>query len=313
MKKSLLIFVTHFALASQGSSVAHAEAPIPVADVTCSITQTGVQYGTSMSFADTTVTISDLTFDWEYAILTPGGNPATSTSYGDRHPLFSTPGNSTTLTYDQMLVLVGNKADAVLSVFATPKITSGTTVRKNNGGKGCYSDLGVVKKGMDDAVAAANAATAAAAAKAKADADATAALQNVQNQFAVELGAFYDVKSTIDNLVSGGSPFFKVNPSLAASLARANNYTLPQFPYSQANLDALKALMDGDGTNPGLNQDLDSALSGIDAYNAQIQAAAAAALAKSKKVVTITCIKGKIIKKVKGIKPKCPTGYRLKK
>jgi hypothetical protein len=313
MKKRLLVLVTLVALALQGSEFAHADASIPPADVTCSITQTGVQYSLSMTFANTTVTLSDLTYDWEYAILTPGGDPATSTSYGDRHPLFSTSVNATSLTYDQMLILVGNKTDAILSVFATPKTGTGVTALKNNGGKGCYSDLRVVKKGMDDAVAAANAATDAAAAQAKANADATAALQKVQYLYADKLGNFYEVKSAINNLLSGGSPFFKVNPTLTASLARATNYVLPKFPYQQADLDALTFLLDGNGTTPGLNQDLDTALTGIDAYNAQVKAAAAAALAKSTKVITITCIKGKITKKVKGVKPKCPTGYRLKK
>ena len=38
----------------------------------------------------------------------------------------------------------------------------------------------------------------------------------------------------------------------------------------------------------------------------------AEAAAKSKKT-TITCIKGKVTKKVTGVKPKCPTGFKLKK
>jgi hypothetical protein len=31
------------------------------------------------------------------------------------------------------------------------------------------------------------------------------------------------------------------------------------------------------------------------------------------KKITITCVKGKLIKKVTAVKPKCPTGYKLKK
>jgi membrane protein involved in colicin uptake len=31
------------------------------------------------------------------------------------------------------------------------------------------------------------------------------------------------------------------------------------------------------------------------------------------KKTTITCVKGKLIKKVIAVKPKCPTGYKLKK
>jgi hypothetical protein len=40
------------------------------------------------------------------------------------------------------------------------------------------------------------------------------------------------------------------------------------------------------------------------------QDAAEKAVAKK---TTITCVKGKLTKKVTAIKPKCPTGYKLKK
>jgi hypothetical protein len=32
-----------------------------------------------------------------------------------------------------------------------------------------------------------------------------------------------------------------------------------------------------------------------------------------KKRTTITCVKGKLTKKVTAVKPKCPTGYKVKK
>jgi hypothetical protein len=41
------------------------------------------------------------------------------------------------------------------------------------------------------------------------------------------------------------------------------------------------------------------------------QEAKAKAVAQKKK--TITCIKGKLTKRVIAIKPKCPSGYKLKK
>jgi hypothetical protein len=40
--------------------------------------------------------------------------------------------------------------------------------------------------------------------------------------------------------------------------------------------------------------------------------AAAAKAAAAKKKTTITCIKGKLVKKVTAVKPKCPTGYKKK-
>jgi hypothetical protein len=44
-----------------------------------------------------------------------------------------------------------------------------------------------------------------------------------------------------------------------------------------------------------------------------LAAAKAAAKAASTKKTTITCAKGKLIKKVVGVKPKCPSGYKVKK
>jgi hypothetical protein len=45
----------------------------------------------------------------------------------------------------------------------------------------------------------------------------------------------------------------------------------------------------------------------------EADAKAAAAIAAAKKKTTITCVKGKLTKKVTAVKPKCPTGYKLKK
>jgi hypothetical protein len=45
---------------------------------------------------------------------------------------------------------------------------------------------------------------------------------------------------------------------------------------------------------------------------ADAQAAAAAAAAKADRKVTITCVKGKLTKKVTGTSPKCPVGYKKK-
>jgi hypothetical protein len=39
----------------------------------------------------------------------------------------------------------------------------------------------------------------------------------------------------------------------------------------------------------------------------------AAAKAAANKKTTITCVKGKLVKKVTAIKPKCPAGYNVKK
>jgi hypothetical protein len=46
---------------------------------------------------------------------------------------------------------------------------------------------------------------------------------------------------------------------------------------------------------------------------AELKAAAVAAKAAAAKKSTITCVKGKLTKKVTAVKPKCPTGYKVKK
>ena len=46
--------------------------------------------------------------------------------------------------------------------------------------------------------------------------------------------------------------------------------------------------------------------------SADAQAAAAVAAVKANKKVTITCVKGKLTKKVSGAAPKCPAGYKKK-
>ena len=45
---------------------------------------------------------------------------------------------------------------------------------------------------------------------------------------------------------------------------------------------------------------------------AVIDAAKAAAKSAATKKTTITCVKGKLVKKVTAVKPKCPSGYRAK-
>jgi hypothetical protein len=51
------------------------------------------------------------------------------------------------------------------------------------------------------------------------------------------------------------------------------------------------------------------AIAAADLKAKQEAAAKAAALKKT----TIVCVKGKLAKKITAIKPKCPTGYKLKK
>ena len=44
----------------------------------------------------------------------------------------------------------------------------------------------------------------------------------------------------------------------------------------------------------------------------EAEAKAAANKVAANKKITITCVKGKLAKKVTAVKPKCPNGYKLK-
>ena len=59
--------------------------------------------------------------------------------------------------------------------------------------------------------------------------------------------------------------------------------------------------------SPQLNKDAEAAADKAAADKAAADKAAA------KKKITITCVKGKLTKKVTAVKPKCPTGYKVKK
>jgi hypothetical protein len=63
-------------------------------------------------------------------------------------------------------------------------------------------------------------------------------------------------------------------------------------------------------SDAAVDEDLDRVSQEIDAKRA---AADAAAKATATKKTTITCVKGKLTKKVTAVKPKCPTGYKVKK
>ena len=74
--------------------------------------------------------------------------------------------------------------------------------------------------------------------------------------------------------------------------------------------DSLGAATDARGA---VAQGLDVINNAMSKYVAVLEAAkAAAAKAAATKKITITCIKGKLTKKVTAVKPVCPTGYRKK-
>ena len=81
------------------------------------------------------------------------------------------------------------------------------------------------------------------------------------------------------------------------------------FDPSQQDLNEITTLISGDAGWVGV---LALKLEAESLIKSQISVDKAKAKSATKKT-TITCVKGKTTKKVKAIKPKCPTGYKLKK
>jgi membrane protein involved in colicin uptake len=74
----------------------------------------------------------------------------------------------------------------------------------------------------------------------------------------------------------------------------------------------LKAKLDAEAKAAAeLKAKLDAEAKAAAELKAKQEAEAKAAAANKK--TTITCIKGKLTKKVTAVKPKCPSGYKLKK
>ena len=113
-------------------------------------------------------------------------------------------------------------------------------------------------------------------------------------------------KSDITKLFSDYPLYFQQNPDLKSSLQRALDYNIPNVA-SQSEIDSIRSLIAG-GTKPAIASEFLIAQSGIKNFLAQEAAKSKA----SKKATTIICVKGKIIRKVTAINPKCPTGFKKK-
>jgi hypothetical protein len=110
-------------------------------------------------------------------------------------------------------------------------------------------------------------------------------------------------KTEISKMLEKYPGFFLVNTDLKISLQRALDYKI-STEASQIEIESIQRLIDG---NPGnaLASDFLRAQAGITKY-----VALEMKKAKTAKKTTITCVKGKLSKKVSAVNPKCPTGYK---
>lgn len=122
--------------------------------------------------------------------------------------------------------------------------------------------------------------------------------------------------------------WLRVRTGIPADPSSNNNYRIQvEKPTTFPNIDAGKALLESKvtGKSTRYQEELkrleqEAAAKAISDANAKaeaeakarIEAATRAALASQSKKKTILCVKAKVTKKVSGIQPKCPTGYKKK-
>ncbi len=142
---------------------------------------------------------------------------------------------------------------------------------------------------------------------ARAAADKAAALNKEMNETFIALtNNLNKYKTDIDQIFRDYPAYFNQTPELRSSLQRALDYKIPTVA-SQSGIDAIRDLIGG-GSGSALASDFLLAQAGITKYVALENIKA-----KTAKRTTITCVKGKLSKKVSAVNPKCPAGYKVKK
>jgi hypothetical protein len=145
------------------------------------------------------------------------------------------------------------------------------------------------------------------AADAKAAAE-KAAAEAVLNSYQAKLDTLEKLNSEIEPWLSKYPKIFQANPFLKSGLMKGLDYSSVVSP-TQKDVDEIATLIGGDAGWVGvLSLKLETELL-LKKYLAE---EAAKSKTKSKKT-TITCVKGKLTKKVTAVKPKCPSGYKVKK
>ena len=267
---------------------AKADGP-PAADVSCSLTDTGVRYGVSMVFTGSGVSFNSLRYEWDVLVAEAGKNPTLISSYGPRTLYTTTTGNGLELTYETILGIAKNDPNASLLVYANSVFSDGISTLTNKTGKGCYVSLPDVLNNKNDRAlvlqkAAADKAAADKAAADKAAADKAAIEQILQGLIAKSQAA--------DDLIA---KYSEMSPVMKVNLAKFS-FSRPTIPvsitpdFTLANAQDLDARFNQFTTN----------------LNAFIQT-----LSKNT-ATTISCVKGKVVKKVTAVGPKCPVGYKVK-
>jgi hypothetical protein len=284
----------------------------PPADLTCEFSASGIIYKAKTKVLPASMVRGVPTsFDWEYSLLnSPELTPTLESSYGVPVQFRSTNVDRLDVSLQEILVFSKQKLDTTILVKAIPRNDNGSSGIRGNG---CYisvADLSTyVNVTYPGLIAAAT--KAAAELKIKEEAEAAAGTASKAADAA------------------GDVPISKVDAASKIEI--------------QAKLDDARVRLEGakvkaagattDASRKIYNQAIASWTSAISAYESKLRAidltiknledAKIAAELKAKqdaeakaaavKKTTITCVKGKLTKKVTAVKPKCPAGYKVKK
>jgi hypothetical protein len=118
-----------------------------------------------------------------------------------------------------------------------------------------------------------------------------------------DFGDFIRLRTNIGAIFVTFSDYFLLHPDSKASLQRVFDYSVPKSP-TQEDLSSLESLLQGSADNASLSSDLYKVMADIETFTAKHP--------KDLPKVTISCLKGKTIKKVTAENPKCPVGYKKK-
>ncbi len=137
-------------------------------------------------------------------------------------------------------------------------------------------------------------------AKAKADAEVLAV---IKQSYEASYSNLVRIRTEVASMFGQYPQIWTKNTVLRASLQRALDYKYVASPL-QSDYNNLRDLLGGANGISGLVPDF--AMAQLEVTKFRV------AQAKASKPTTITCMKGKITKKVTGISPKCPAGYKKK-
>lgn len=130
---------------------------------------------------------------------------------------------------------------------------------------------------------------------------------NLLISYSLKLATLKSIKDQASKWFVQYPSVFTANPELKVNLMRAINYKILESP-TQTDIDELDILVGGDVNRWGLLTAKTQAEALIaKQINLDIKSAK-----ESAKVRSITCIKGKLVKKVTAANPVCPKGYKKK-